>query len=53
MVVNTKMNCYSWHRLMSMHNIIDLPIVISNTQGKRMTKFASKQGRWQNHYHLT
>jgi hypothetical protein len=48
MVVNTKMNCHSWHRLESMHNIIDSPISICNIKRRSMTKFTSKQGWKQN-----
>jgi len=53
MVMNTKMNCRSWHKLKSMHNIIDLPTAVNNIEGRRMTKFAFKQGRGWNHCHLT
>ncbi len=47
------MNHRSWHRLKYMHNIINSPTIIGDTKGRRMTKFASKQGRRWNHYHLT
>ncbi len=53
MVVNTKMNCHFWHKLESMHNIIDSPTIIHNIEGRSMTKFASKQGSRRNHCHLT
>jgi hypothetical protein len=42
MVVNTKMNHHSGHRLKSTDNIIDLPTAIGNTKGRRMKNFASK-----------
>jgi hypothetical protein len=41
MVVNTKMNRHSWHKLESMHNIIDSPTIICDTERRSMTKFAS------------
>jgi len=53
MVMNTKMNCCSWHKLKSVHNIIYLPTTVNNIGWRRMTKFASKQGRRRNHCHLT
>jgi hypothetical protein len=52
MVVNIKMNCCSWHRLKSMHNIINSSTTIDDTTGRRMKKFASKRGGW-NRCHLT
>jgi Zn-finger protein len=51
MVVNIEMNCHSWHRLESMHNIIDSLLAICNTKRKSMTTFASKQGSRWNHCH--
>jgi hypothetical protein len=53
MVVNTKMNCHSWHKLESMHNIIDFPIAINDTKGRSMIEFVSKQRSRRNHCHLT
>jgi hypothetical protein len=44
MVVNTKMNCHSWHKLELMHNIID-------SKRRNMTEFASKWGSRHNHCH--
>jgi hypothetical protein len=53
MVMNTKMNHCSWHRLKSMHNIINSPTAIDDIERRRMTNFASKRGRGWNHCHLT
>ncbi len=53
MVVNTKMNRHFWHKLESMHNIIDLPTIIHNIEGRSMTKFSSKHRSRANHCHLT
>jgi hypothetical protein len=53
MVMNTKMNHHSWHRLKSMHNITYSPTEINDTKRRKMTKFASKwKKRWK-HCHLT
>jgi len=53
MFMDHTMNCHSWDWLESMHNIIDLSIVVSNVEGRNMTIFASKQRSKGSHCHLT